>query len=203
MRDRVNFLLAGVGGQGTVLASDVLAHVGLSAGYRVKQAEIHGMSQRGGSVVTYVRWGETVHSPLVAAGEVDVLLAFEKAEALRYLTHLRPGGLALVNMEAIEPVTVISGGQAYPDDERLRSTVPQVAGSAVYLDGTGIARGMGNPRVANVVLLGALAALLERQNPALTDDVWLTVIEGRVPPKHVELNRTAFQIGRDFVAIPT
>src|SRR5512135_2657073 len=105
MKKTLNFLLAGVGGQGTILASDVLVNVGLAAGYQAKQAEVHGMSQRGGSVTSHVRWGEVVYSPLVAAGEADVLLAFEKAEALRAVNQLRVGALALVNLEAIEPVT--------------------------------------------------------------------------------------------------
>ncbi len=120
MRDSTNFLLAGVGGQGTILASDVLVNVGLAAGYQAKQAEVHGMSQRGGSVTSFVRWGRVVYSPLVGGGEVDVLLAFEKAEALRNLNQLRPDALALVNLAAIEPVTVTSGGQAYPTDDTLR-----------------------------------------------------------------------------------
>src|SRR5512137_935945 len=116
MRDTINFLLAGVGGQGTILASDVLVNVGLTAGYQAKQAEVHGMSQRGGSVTSYVRWGETVYSPLVGAGEVDVFLSFEQAEALRNLEQLRPGGLAVISLETIKPVTVTSGGQPYPDE---------------------------------------------------------------------------------------
>jgi indolepyruvate ferredoxin oxidoreductase beta subunit len=114
MKKTINFLLAGVGGQGTILASDVLVNVGLSAGYQAKQAEVHGMSQRGGSVTSFVRWGEVVHSPLVGAGEVDVLLAFEKLEALRTLNQLRPGGVALINNQAIEPLTVISGDGIFP-----------------------------------------------------------------------------------------
>src|SRR5512146_1945500 len=113
MKETINFLLAGVGGQGTILASDVLVNVGLAAGLQAKQAEVHGMSQRGGSVTSHVRWGTVVYSPLVGAGEVDVFLAFEKAEALRNLAQLRYGALAVINLEAIEPVTVTSGGQAY------------------------------------------------------------------------------------------
>src|SRR6516225_10913071 len=102
----LNFLLAGVGGQGTILASGILAQVGLAAGYQVKQAEVHGMAQRGGSVTSHVRWGERVCSPLVAAGEVDVLLAFEQLEALRYLTYLHHNALAVINLEKIIPTTV-------------------------------------------------------------------------------------------------
>jgi indolepyruvate ferredoxin oxidoreductase beta subunit len=201
MSNTINFLLAGVGGQGTILASDVLVNVGLAAGYQAKQAEVHGMSQRGGSVTSFVRWGEVVYSPLVGAGEVDVYLAFEKAEALRNLGQLRPGALAVVNLQAIAPVTVTSGGQPYPDDDRLRAKVAEVTDRAVYVDGERIASALGNVKAANVVLLGALSALIERSGlaPELTPDAWLTVIADRVPAKFVELNRRAFQAGREAV----
>jgi len=197
----LNFLLAGVGGQGTILATDVLVNVGLAAGYQAKQAEVHGMSQRGGSVTSFVRWGQVVHSPLVGAGEVDIYLAFEKAEALRYLNQLRPGALAVINLQAILPVTVTSGGQPYPDDERLRSAVAQVTDKVAYVDGEGIAQALGNVRAANVVLLGALSKLMEREElaPGLTPDHWLKVIVERVPARYVELNRRAFQAGREAV----
>jgi indolepyruvate ferredoxin oxidoreductase beta subunit len=202
MRDTTNFLLAGVGGQGTILASDVLVNVGLAAGYQAKQAEVHGMSQRGGSVTSFVRWGRTVYSPLVGGGEVDVFLAFEKAEALRNLNQLRLGALALINLAAIEPVTVTSGGQQYPDDDTLRGKIAQVTKNAVFLDGEAIASELGNIRTANVVLLGALSALMEREGltgAELPADIWLNVIKGRVPPKYVELNRQAFHAGRKAV----
>ena len=202
MRDSTNFLLAGVGGQGTILASDVLVNVGLAAGYQAKQAEVHGMSQRGGSVTSFVRWGRTVYSPLVGAGEVDVFLAFAKVEALRNLNQLRLGALALINLAAIEPVTVTSGGQAYPDDASMREKVAQVTKNVFYLDGEATASELGNIKAANVVLLGALSALMEREGltgAELSADSWLTVITGRVPPKFVELNRQAFNAGRKAV----
>ncbi|HEX9091164.1 MAG TPA: indolepyruvate oxidoreductase subunit beta [Anaerolineales bacterium] len=202
MRDMINFLLAGVGGQGTILASDVLVNLGLAAGYQAKQAEVHGMSQRGGSVTSFVRWGKVVYSPLVGAGEVDVLLAFEKAEALRSLGQLRPGALALVNLAAIEPVTVTSGGQLYPDDATLHEKITLVTDKAVYIDGEGIASDLGNIRAANVVLLGALSALMERDGLSgaeLSAEAWLDVITARVPAKYVELNRKAFEAGRQAV----
>jgi indolepyruvate ferredoxin oxidoreductase beta subunit len=202
MKDSINFLLAGVGGQGTILASDVLVNVGLEAGYQAKQAEVHGMSQRGGSVTSFVRWGETVHSPLVGAGEVDVLLAFEKLEALRVLNQLRAGAVALINNQVIEPLTVITGGAEYPSDKKIKTAFTAVTTRAAFVDGEAIAKNLGNPRVANVVLLGALSALLERDQaagPELTAEGWLKVITERVPPKHVELNRQAFQSGREAV----
>lgn len=199
MRDSINFLLAGVGGQGTILASDVLVNVGLTAGYQAKQAEVHGMSQRGGSVTSFVRWGKVVYSPLVGAGEVDVFLAFEKAEALRNLNQLRLGALALVNLAAIEPVTVTSGGQPYPSDETLYQKITEVTTQAVYIDGEATAQTLGNIRAANVVLLGALSALMQRQGltgAELSTETWLDVILQRVPPKYVDLNRQAFNAGR-------
>ncbi len=202
MKDSINFLLAGVGGQGTILASDVLVSVGLEAGLQAKQSEVHGMSQRGGSVTGHVRWGKVVYSPLVGAGEADVLLAFERLEALRSLNALRPGALALVNMQVIEPLNVISGAQAYPSDEAVRAAFAKVTPNAEYINGEEIAASLGNLKVANVVLLGALSALLERGGQAgagLTPEVWLKVITERVPAKHVELNRRAFQAGREAV----
>ncbi len=201
MKDTINFLLAGVGGQGTILASDVLVNVGLAAGCQAKQAEVHGMSQRGGSVTSFVRWGKVVYSPLVGAGEVDVYLAFEKVEALRNLGQLRPGALTVVNMQAIEPVTVTSGGQSYPDDDKLRAAIAQVTDKALYVNGEQVAGELGNAKAANVVLLGALSALIEREGlaPELTPEDWLKEIVGRVPARYVELNRKAFQAGREII----
>jgi indolepyruvate ferredoxin oxidoreductase beta subunit len=192
MKETISFLLAGVCGQGTILASDVLAHIGAAAGYQLKQAEVHGMSQRGGSVTSYVRWGKVVYSPLVG----------EKVEALRNLSQLRSGALALINMQAIQPITVTSGDQSYPDDNRLRTAVAQVTDRAAYVDGTATAESLGNVRAANVVLLGALSALMEREKltgPELTPETWSEVIGQRVPAKYVELNRRAFQAGREAV----
>jgi indolepyruvate ferredoxin oxidoreductase beta subunit len=202
MKDSINFLLAGVGGQGTILASDVLVNMGLAAGYQAKQAEVHGMSQRGGSVTSFVRWGTVVYSPLVGAGEVDVFLAFEKAEALRNLNQLRMEALALVNLAAIEPVTVTSGGQSYPDDTMLHQKISEVTREVIYVDGEALALGLGNVKAANVVLLGALSALMERYGltgSELSADTWLKVIISRVPPKYADLNRQAFQAGREVV----
>ncbi len=202
MKNSINFLLAGVGGQGTILASDVLVNVGLEAGFQAKQAEVHGMSQRGGSVTSHVRWGENVYSPLIGAGEADVLLAFEKLEALRCVNVMRPGAMALINMQVIEPLTAISGDQCYPSDETLQNVFAQLSPSVKYINGEEIAGALGNIKAANVVLLGALSALLEQGQHAgatLTPDTWLKVITARVPPKHVELNRKAFQAGREAI----
>jgi len=202
MKKTINFMLAGVGGQGTILASDVLANVGLVAGYQAKQAEVHGMSQRGGSVTSFVRWGQTVYSPLVGAGEVDVFLSFEKVEALRNLDQLRPGALVVVSLESIKPVTVTSGGQPYPDDEHLRACLAQVTPHAFYLDAQVIAAELGNLKVSNVALMGALSGLMESQaigGPELTAGAWLEVISARVPKKTIGLNKKAFLAGREAV----
>src|SRR5512135_1750331 len=128
----LNFVLVGVGGQGTLLASDVLAELGLKLGYDVKKAEVHGMSQRGGSVVSHLRWGEQVFAPVIARGEADFLVAFEKLEAARFIELLRPGGTVLVNDTCIEPATVSAGGPAYPDDDSIRTALAQVTPNAVW-----------------------------------------------------------------------
>ncbi len=202
----LNFLLCGVGGQGIVLASDVLVAVGLLAGLNAKQAEVHGMSQRGGSVVSHVRWGREIYSPIVGWGEADVFIAFEKLEALRNLRFLRPSGLALISTQALEPLTVISGGQVYPDDSRLRAAFAQLTPHAHYLDAESIAAEVGNVRAVNTVLLGALSALLEANSRfaawAPAPEIWLQVIAERVPSRHLDLNRQAFQAGRNAIAGP-
>ncbi|MCX6033913.1 MAG: indolepyruvate oxidoreductase subunit beta [Chloroflexi bacterium] len=189
-------------GLGTILASDVLVNIGLEAGFQAKQAEVHGMSQRGGSVTSHVRWGKVVYSPLIGAGEADVLLAFEKLEALRSLNAMRPGALVLVNMQVIQPLTAISGEQTYPGDEALHKLFAKLTSHIEYINGEEISGTLGNLKVANVVLMGALSALLERSGQAgaeLTPELWLKVITERVPAKHVELNHKAFQAGREAV----
>jgi indolepyruvate ferredoxin oxidoreductase beta subunit len=202
MNEHINFLLAGVGGQGTILASDLLVNVGLAAGWQAKQAEVHGMSQRGGSVVSHVRWGKVVYSPLIGAGEVDIYLAFEKLEALRHLNKIRPGALVLVNLEQIMPVSVTTGDQVYPDDDRLRAAVTAATSHAFYIDAAGMAAGFGNARVANVILLGALSRLMEKQSLSderLSLDIWFKAVAERVPARYLELNQKAFLAGRKII----
>jgi len=187
----LNFVLVGVGGQGTLLASDVLAELGMRLGYDVKKAEVHGMSQRGGSVVSHLRWGTQVFAPVIARAEADFLIAFEKLEAARFIELLRPGGTVLVNDYCIEPVTVMAGGPGYPGDESIRTALAQVTPHAVWVKGFEIAERLGNTRVANVVMLGALSARLDFDPAA-----WNEVLEGRVPAKYLEINRNAFNAGR-------
>jgi indolepyruvate ferredoxin oxidoreductase beta subunit len=191
-----NFLLAGVGGQGTILASNILAEVALAAGFDVKKSEVHGMAQRGGSVNTHVRWdADRVRSPLIGLGVADILLVFEEAEALRYAEYLRPDGAAIVNQHIIKPITVTSGGAQYPAETDLDRVYGALTDRLHLVPGTGIAGDLGNTRAANVVLIGALSTFLD-----IPVGTWLEVIEARVPPKYVELNRKAFMRGREAVA---
>ncbi len=197
MKD-VRFLLVGVGGQGTLLASNVLAHVGVRAGFDVKKAEVHGMAQRGGSVSSHVRWGEKVHSPLIGRGEVDYLVAFEKLEALRYVSMLRPGGTAIVGEMRIPPLSVSSGDDVYPDDEEVRRILGQVtddghAPHSYFVPSMRLAEKTGNARAHNIVVLGVLSDFIAQVPPK----IWLEVIAERVPKKFIEVNRRAFQMGRD------
>ncbi|MGQ9584535.1 MAG: indolepyruvate oxidoreductase subunit beta [Anaerolineae bacterium] len=188
-----NFLITGVGGQGTVLASDILAATGLAAGYDVKKSDILGLAVRGGAVVGHVRWGERVHSPIVPEGRVDYLVAFEILEGLRWLDQVKPEATVLINQQEIYPVTVSSGLAAYPTPEVVEKTL-QAATPYVYrIPGLEIARQLGNTRVLNVVLLGALSVLLKME-PAL----WEDVLRGRIPPRYVDLNLRAFHKGREW-----
>lgn len=192
--EAMNFLITGVGGQGTVLASDILAAVGLAAGYDVKKSDMLGLAVRGGAVVGHVRWGEQVHSPIVPEGRVDYLMAFEILEGLRWLDQVRPEGTILINQQEIHPVTVSSGFATYPDKETVDNAL-RVAAEHVYrIPGLGIAQELGNARVLNVVLLGALAAMLP-----VEPEIWERALRGRVPPKYEELNVRAFRNGREWI----
>lgn len=194
--EAVNFLITGVGGQGTVLASDILAAVGLAAGYDVKKSDILGLAVRGGAVVGHVRWGERVHSPIVPEGRVDYLVAFEILEGLRWLNQVKPDGKVLVNQQEIHPVTVSSGLATYPDpqtvEKALRATTPYV----YRIPGLEIARELGSTRVLNIVLLGALSALL-----GVEQGIWEEVLRERVPERYVDLNVQAFRRGREWVLV--
>jgi indolepyruvate ferredoxin oxidoreductase beta subunit len=192
MKESRDFLLAGVGGQGTLLASNILAEVGLRAGYDVKKSEVHGMAQRGGSVSSHVRWGREVHSPLIGAGQADTLVAFERIEALRYLEYLRPEGKVLVSDHAIVPVTVTTGSATYPTQQEILDTLHQVTSDVTFVPGVSIAEELGNARAHNIVILGALSSRLE-----IEAAIWQEVIAERVPPRHRELNLRAFLRGRE------
>lgn len=196
MKD-INFLVVGVGGQGALLASNVLSDVGVRAGYDVKKAEVHGMSQRGGSVNSHVRWSSQVMSPVIGSGEVDVLLSLEKLEALRYLRMLRKGGIVLVGEFKIPPLTVSSGADHYPDDDEIRQVFAQITDDFTFVPTLRLAEEAGTSRAHNVVLLGALSAKISE----IQEKIWLDVIEAHVPPKYLDLNRKAFQLGREAMRI--
>jgi len=191
--ETTNFALVGVGGQGVLLASDVLAEVGVEAGYDVKKSEVHGMAQRGGSVLSQVRWADKVYAPLVGNGEVDYLVSFELLEALRWLQLLRKGGIAVVNDQRLPPLAVSSGGMEYPDSQRIEKALSAATGRYKIVPALAKAEELGTERATNVVLIGAVSNYLD-----VPEEDWLKVIERRVPPKYVELNRKAFAAGREL-----
>lgn len=191
-QDSYNFVLAGVGGQGTLLASNILAEVGLAAGFDAKKSEVHGMAQRGGSVVSHVRWNRTqVFSPIVGLGEADVLLAFERMEALRFSEFTRRGGTIVVNEMEVVPVTVSSGSAVYPGSEHLGRVAATLGARVVNVPGEKLAIEAGTVKAANVVLLGAISTLLP-----LPEDAWWNCLKQRVPAKFLDINRRAFSLGR-------
>lgn len=189
-KKKVDILVAGVGGQGTILASDILAEVGLQCGYDVKKAEVHGMSQRGGAVESHIRWGKKVRSPQVEAGKVDYLLGFEMLEAARWPHFMAPGSTVLINRHRIPPPAVNLGAAAYPSEEEIEGILTSAGSRVWWIDGTDIAGKLGNRTVAGVVMLGAFSNLLGEPG-----EVWLSVIAGLVPEKFIELNLQAFGEG--------
>ena len=181
-------MIVGVGGQGTLLASRVLGSAMLSQGVDVKVSEVHGMSQRGGSVVTYVRYGDKVYSPIIAQGEADVLLAFEALEAARYLPWLKPEGTVVVNTQQMDPMPVVTGVAEYPKD--ILGKVREQGVKVVALDALGMAEGAGSSKAVNVVLIGAMAKKLD-----LPKEVWIDTIKETVPSKFIDMNLKAFELG--------
>jgi indolepyruvate ferredoxin oxidoreductase beta subunit len=189
--DAVNFLFTGVGGQGTVLAGDITAAVGLAAGYDAKKSDILGLAVRGGGVVGHVRWGKQVHSPIVPEGCVDFMLAFELLEGLRWLHQVREGGTVLINEQEIHPVTVSSGHAAYPSDETLEAALRASPCRVCRIPALQMAQDLGNTRTVNVVLLGALSTLLP-----VAPQIWEEVLQTRIPARYRDLNLRAFHEGR-------
>lgn len=182
-----NIMIVGVGGQGTLLTSRILGGITVDAGYDVKLSEVHGMAQRGGSVVTFVRYGEKVAEPIVEEGQADVLIAFERLEALRYAHFLKPDGVIIVNDWRIDPITVVTGAAQYPDEiiENLSSKYKVYSINAMEE-----AVKLGNSKAFNVIVLGLAAKYMDFDKEA-----WLNVIEKTVPPKTVEINQKAFLLG--------
>ncbi|MBJ6750213.1 indolepyruvate oxidoreductase subunit beta [Geomonas anaerohicana] len=190
MSDKVtNIVLVGVGGQGILLAAEILSETFMLAGFDVKKSEIHGMSQRGGSVVSHVRYGKEVFSPMVPEGEGDILFGFELMESYRYLSLLKPGGTVVVNDLCIAPPSVLVGQEAYPADMALK--IQELCPDCLLVDGQNLAIEAGNARAANTVLLGAVSKRLD-----IEEKYWIEAIEKMVPKKALEVNLKAFQMGR-------
>ena len=182
-----NIMIVGVGGQGTLLTSRILGKLAVQGGYDVKLSEVHGMAQRGGSVVTFVRYGEQVAEPIVEEGQADVLIAFERLEALRYLHFLKEDGVIVVNDWRIDPITVVTGAAVYP--ENVLDTL-RASRKTVVVEATKTAKEMGAPKAFNVIVLGAAARYV-----GFEKEDWIKVIETTVPPKTAEVNRKAFETG--------
>lgn len=183
-----NILIAGVGGQGTLLSSRLLGYVALKEDLDVKMSEVHGMAQRGGSVVTHVKMGERVYSPLVEPGEAHVLLAFERLEALRSLHYVRPEGMVIVNDQVLKPMPVIMGAAEYP--EGIFERIEEVTRELKRVDALSMAKEIGNVKTVNTILLGLLARSLP-----FSKENWEEAIEETVPPKTVSMNKKAFYRG--------
>lgn len=188
--DTRNIMIVGVGGQGTLLASKVLGHVLLGRGYDVKVSEVHGMSQRGGSVVTYVRYGDKVYSPVIDKGEADVIVSFELLEAARWLEYLKPDGQIITNTQEVEPMPVIIGAAEYPGDlaEKMRAAGTKVDAG----DFLAMAEEAGSAKAVNIVLMGRLS----RHFPEIGAEAWEEALEACVPEKFLEMNKKAFSLGR-------
>ena len=187
MQNTKNIMIVGVGGQGTLLASRILGNAVISEGYDVKVSEVHGMSQRGGSVVTYVKYGDKVFSPIIDRGEADMILAFEKLEAARALPYLKGGGTVILNDREIAPMPVITGAAEYPD-----GLVADIAAKAkvIAIDALSLSLEAGSAKAVNVVLIGVLA-----RSSDISKEVWIQTIKDTVPAKFLDLNLKAFELG--------
>lgn len=186
--DTKNIMIVGVGGQGSLLASKLLGSLLTDEGYAVKVSEVHGMSQRGGSVVTYVRFGDKVYSPVISEGEADVIVSFEKIEAARHLACLKKGGKIIVNTQEIDPMPVITGAAEYPTD-----IIEEMKAKGVFVDAIDaleLAKKAGNAKSVNIVLMGRVAKYFD-----IPYDKWIAAIEKTVKPQFVEINKKAFDLG--------
>lgn len=192
MKDNLNILFVGVGGQGILTASDIAAQVGLDLGLDAKKSEVHGFAQRGGVVESHVRWAASVGAPTSEKGTVDVLMAFELLEAARWADWLKPDGMLVVNRQRLIPMSVSLGDATYPEEEELLAALRTRVGKLVVVDALPLAEQAGNARTVNTVMLAALSSLLE------TDpQVWETAILRRVPEAYREVNEVAFRLGQE------
>ena len=185
-----NIMIVGVGGQGSLLASKFLGHLLMEQGYDVKVSEVHGMSQRGGSVVTYVRYGDRVASPVIDKGEADFIVSFELLEAARWISFLKPGGQIVTSTQQIDPMPVITGAMTYPENlvEKMKATGAKVDA----LDCLALAKQAGSSKAVNIVLMGRLSHYFD-----LPEEAWMQAMEAIVPAKFLELNKKAFDLGKN------
>ena len=185
-----NVMIVGVGGQGSLLASKLLGHLLLEQGYDVKVSEVHGMSQRGGSVVTYVRYGDKVYSPVIDRGEADYIVSFELLEAARWLPYLKPDGQIVTSTQQIDPMPVITGAATYPENlvEKMKASGAKVDA----LDCLALAEQAGSAKAVNIVLMGRLSHYF-----GAPEEAWMAALEAIVPPKFLEINKKAFELGKN------
>jgi indolepyruvate ferredoxin oxidoreductase beta subunit len=193
MGNEINFLFVGVGGQGIVLAGDIVGDVGLRAGYDVKKCEIHGMAQRGGSVESHVRWGDKVYGPTVGHGEADYVIALEQLEAARWASYTAAKGVVMINNQKIAPLSVNTGAGNYPTLDAIQGIFAPREPKIHMIEGLEEAKKLGNPAVTGVIMLGYLSSMLPQD-----ENIWLDVIAERVPAKFVKLNKEAFLVGRQL-----
>ncbi len=186
-----SIMLVGVGGQGTLLASRILGNTLLSQGYEVKVSEVHGMSQRGGSVVTYIKYGDKVYSPVIEKGEADIIVSFEELEAARWLPYLKKGGKIITNTQQVEPMPVITGAMTYPTD--IIAKIKEKGADITALDALALANEAGSSRAVNVVLMGVLSKMSD-----IPAEAWKKALEECVPAKALEINRKAFALGESY-----
>ena len=186
-----SIMIVGVGGQGTLLASRILGAALINNGFDVKVSEVHGMSQRGGSVVTYVKYGSKVNSPIVNEGEADLILAFEQLEAARWLQYLKKDGTLIINTQKIDPMSVIIGNSIYPDG--VLDAINKAGAKTTNLDALSLAVSAGSAKAVNVVLIGVMASHMD-----LNRDVWINAIKNTVPEKFLEMNLKAFDLGYNY-----
>lgn len=186
--EKLNIIIVGVGGQGTLLASRVLGNVAMKMNYDVKVSEVHGMAQRGGSVITYVKMGKKVYSPIIEKGEADIIIAFEKLEAIRWISYLKKDGTLILNDQRIDPMPVITGTAKYPEGivEKLKEHYNKV----ITIDALEIAKQCGNIKAVNTVLLGLLA-----KSTSIDKEIWIESLKENVPSKALEVNLKAFEAG--------
>lgn len=185
-----NIMIVGVGGQGSLLASKLLGRLLLTGGYDVKVSEVHGMSQRGGSVVTYVRYGDKVYSPVIDKGQADFIVSFELLEAARWTEYLKPGGRIITNLQQINPMPVITGAASYP--ENLVEKAKAAGVNIDAFDALKLAEEAGSAKAVNLVLMGRLSKWFD-----FPEESWMEAIEQSVPPKYLELNKKAFMLGQN------